>query len=290
MSVLSAHLDYTKPVGWSTRVKECDTCVGQGNSNAVQLTRKEDGFLWHCFRCTRSGFFSDTNASESQVKQLVETAGKNKRVNRPNTVKLPDDYTTTIPPKGLVQLYNMELDENDIKNHEIGWSPGHGRIIIPVYKYIGNSTGVAKKLVGVMGRKLNDDDPKKPKWWSQRQSDIKHPRFIVVPKAHADCRSVVIVENIFSAIKVSKATAWFSLALLTTYLPFELYRPLARYDHVHIWLDQDAFNKACKYQASLGNVGVTAHTHVTPNKPKDCTIPEIRSELGLTPMPSVITL
>jgi hypothetical protein len=141
-----------------------------------------------------------------------------------------------------------------------------------------------------MGRKLNDDDPKKPKWWAQRQSDIKHPRFIVVPKAHSDCRSVVIVENIFSAIKVSKATAWFSLALLTTYLPFELYRPLARYDHVHIWLDQDAFDKACKYQASLGNVGITAHTHVTPNKPKDCTIPEIRSELGLTPMPSVITL
>ena len=280
MSVLLEHLDYSMQDGQSKRVKECDNCVGQGNSNAVAITRKPDGFLWYCFRCSKSGFFRDTGASESQVKQLTESHDKKKSINRPEVVTLPPDFTDQLPPKALVQLYNMEIDPDDIKEHNIGWSPGHGRIIIPIYKYIGNANSLAKKLVGVMGRKLRDDPPEKPKWWTQRAADVKHPRFIVVPKAHTDCRTVVIVENIFSAIKCNKATGWFALALLTSYLPYELFQPLKLYEQVHLWLDQDAYGKACKYQAALGNVGVCATTHVTENKPKDCTINEIKEELG----------
>ena len=281
MSVLRDALDYSMQEGMSIRVRECDHCVGMGNSMAVQISRKEDGFLWHCFRCSKSGFFPDAGASESQVKKMVETTAKKKFINRPKVVTLPDDYTTTIPPKGLVELYNMELDPDDIERYDIGWCPSRGRIIVPVYKYIGSTSGIAKKLVGIMGRKLKDDDKEKPKWWSQRQEDIKHPRFIAPSKAHRDCRSVVIVENCFSAIKTTKVTGWFGLALLTSYLPYELYEPLRRYTAVHIWLDADAYGKACKYQAALGNRGINSVTHVTDKKPKDCTLAEIAEELGV---------
>lgn len=286
MSILIEHLDYSMQEGQSKRVKECDNCVGQGNSMAVQITRKADGFLVYCFRCSKSYFFPDEGASESQIKQIMESADKKTHVNRPDVVTLPDDYTTKLPPKAAVQLYNLEIMPDDIEKYDIGWCPSRGRIIVPVYKYIGMASGVAKKLVGVMGRKLADDPSDKPKWWTQRQADIKHPRFIALPEAFSDCRQVVVVENAFSAIKCSKATGWLSLALLTSYLPYELYRPLARYNEVHLWLDANAFDKACKYQAKLGNRGITCHTHVTDKKPKDCTIEEIQAELGVDMPPA----
>jgi hypothetical protein len=291
MSILLEHLDYSMQPGQGIRVKECDNCIGQGNSKAVQITRKEDGFLCYCFRCNKTRWFPDSGASESQVKSMVEAVGKHKKTNRPKVVTLPEDYTTALPPKAAVQLYNMELDPDDIQEHDIGWSPGHKRIIVPVYKWIAqsnrptaapgrNTIVLAKKLVGVMGRKLDDDDSDKPKWWTQRQEDIKHPRFVIPAKTLADCRKVIIVENCFSAIKCSKATGWFSIALLTSYLPYELYRPLQRYE-VHLWLDQDAYGKACKYQAELGNRGITAHTHVTKLKPKNYPLDDIPAELGV---------
>lgn len=284
MSVLRDELDFSMMEGQSKRAKECDGCVGMGNSMAVQITRKEDGFLWSCHRCRMagqerySGFFPDEGASESQVKKLMETNKKKKTNNRPVVVTMPEDYTTTIPPKELVNLYNMELDPDDIETHEIGYCPSRARIVVPIYKYIGNSNSLAKKLVGVMGRKSFDDTTDKPKWWTQRQADIKHPRFVVPAKAHTDCRKVVFVENIFSAIKVHKATGWFTIALLTTYFPYELQDPLRGYE-VWLWLDADAYGKACKYQATLGNCGITAHTVLTQRKPKDYPLDSVQGAL-----------
>ena len=184
-SILRDSLDYGMITGDSVRVKECDRCIGQGNSLAVQITRKEDGFLWHCFRCNKNGFFRDTGASPKQVQEIIENAGKEKRsINRPDQVRLPQDFTELLPPKALVQLYNLILTDEDIQRHDIGWSPGHKRIIIPVYKWGKGPGGWAKKLVGIMGRKLEvqpDDD--KPKWWSQRNNSVKHPRFVALAES-----------------------------------------------------------------------------------------------------------
>jgi len=284
MSVLTEHLDYSMAEGMGTRARECDRCVGQGNSMAVQITRKADGFLAYCFRCSKSYFFPDENASEKQVKQIMESSAKKTHVNRPDVVTLPDDYTTELPPKAAVQLYNLEIMPDEIEKYDIGWCPSRERIVVPVYQYRYSAThGLAKKLVGIMGRKLSDDTTDKPKWWSQRQADIKHPRYFAPAKAPTDRSKIVVVENCFSAIKVAEATGWASIALLTSYLPYELYGPLCKYNEVHLWLDADAYGKACQYQAKLGNRGVTAHTHVTydPPKPKDCTPAQIRSELGV---------
>lgn len=272
-SILYDHLDYGMNVGESIRVKECDTCIGQGRSNAVQITRKEDGFLWHCFRCAKvpgarsSGFFRDKNASPSQVQEIVKNANKKKVDNRPEVVVLPADFTSQIPPKGLVQLYDMQIEDSDIEWFDIGWSLSHARIIIPIYQYRrGDSGSWAKKLIGITGRKLDDAPESKPKWWSQRQKDIKHPRFVGLPTSILHPKQVVIVEDVFSAIRISN-TGRLSLALLTTYLPYELYPILQGWD-VHIWLDRDAYNKSTKYQASLGTNGVKASTILTKLDPK----------------------
>jgi hypothetical protein len=280
MSILREHLDYTWPVGKSDRFLECDTCEGRGNSKAVQITRKEDGFLWHCFRCDRSGFFSDEQASPDEVQALDKARSKAPVNTRPEVVTLPDDYTRDLPPKAAVWLYDMELDPEDIEAHEIGWSPGHKRIIVPVYKYIYSAkVGKAKKLVGVQGRKLPDDDTDKPKWSTTRQRDIKHPRFI--SPGDLSIKKVVLVENVFSAIKITKFTGFFAIALLTSYLPYELHRPLARYDHTYIWLDPDAYQKSVKYQMTLGSAGVTSTPILSPQKPKDTPSEILKKLLGV---------
>lgn len=262
--------------GDSCRVKECDNCIGQGNSPAVQITRKEDGFLWHCFRCSKSGFFPDKGASPKQVQEIVANAGKDKtKINRPEQVQLPEDFTELLPPKALVQLYNLRIMDDDIKYHEIGWSPSHARIIIPIFKWGNGPGGWAKKLVGVMGRKLEvqpDDD--KPKWWSQRNESVKHPRFVALPEQAKERKEVVIVEDIFSAIRISQV-GYISMALLTTYLPYELY-PYLRGWNVKIWLDADAYDKSVKYQAALGAHGITATALFTMLDPKEYDNDDIR--------------
>lgn len=269
MSVLSEALDYTKTEGETYRVKECNNCEGLGNSMAVQITRKADGFLWHCFRCTKSGFYSDTGASPKQVQEIVDNGNTKKKDTRPETVVLPSDFTTTIPPKPLVQLYDLAITDEDIVWFDIGWSPSHARIIVPIYKYAQTSDAWAKKLVGFVGRKLEDssEKDKKPKWYSVRQKDIKHSRFIGLPTKILHNRKVVIVEDVFSAIRIS-TTGTLAIALLTTYLPYELY-PVLKGWEVSIWLDADAYTKSVKYQAALGANGVQSHTIFTDKDPKE---------------------
>lgn len=260
-------LDYSKADGQSYRVRECKQCAGLGNTMAVQITRRADGFLWYCFRCRISGFVSDTKASPQQVQQVLQNGARPKKEDtRPLVVYLPDDYTVTIPPKALVQLYDLSLTDEDIERHEIGWSPSKTRIIVPVYKYGQGPGGWAKKLVGVMGRKLESDTTDKPKWWSIRQRDIKHPRFTAIPETIVHSKQVVFVEDIFSAIKVGN-TGRLCQSLLTTYLPYELYPLLKGWDTI-IWLDSDAYDKALKYVAQLGSNGVTARAVYTTKDPK----------------------
>jgi hypothetical protein len=271
-SILFDQLDYSMTVGMSIRVKECDTCVGQGRSKAVQITRKEDGFLWSCHRCRMagakkySGFFSDTGASPQQVAEVAANASKTKVDNRPEVVCLPADFTPTIPPQGLVQLYDIGITNEDIKYFDIGWSPDRGRIIVPVYRYRGQAGNWNKELVGIVGRKLEGAPEGDPKWWSQRQKDIKHARFIGMPTKILYPRQVVLVEDVFSAIRIS-TTGRLAIALLTTYLPYEIYPSLKGWD-VGIWLDEDAHGKAVKYQSALGTNAITAQIILTPLDPK----------------------
>jgi hypothetical protein len=166
-------------------------------------------------------------------------------------------------------MYDLGIENSDLSWFDVGWSASHARIIVPVYRYLkAQSSGDwAKKLIGVVGRKLEDSPESKPKWWSQRQKDIKHPRFIGLPTKILHPRQVVIVEDVFSAIRIS-TTGRLAIALLTTYLPYELYPVLQGWD-VRLWLDQDAFSKATKYQSVLGTNGITAQTILTDLDPKE---------------------
>ena len=282
MSVLWDTLDYSRPTGWSTRAKECDNCLGMGNSNAVQITRKEDGFLWHCFRCHKSGFFPDTKASPDAVKQLVaQLDNPQKMDNRPRVVTLPEDMSSELPPKALVYLYDRYFEPEDIGRFGIGWSQSYVRTVYPVFEYGTwklDWTWPSRKLIGWSGKKLDDDtNPKKPKWHTVRQRDTKHIRFVAPPLNWDRGKRVVLVEDIISAIRISQIGVM-GIALMTTYLPHEMYPLLKKWD-VSVWLDGDAYDKAAKYFASLNSNGVKASLVHTKKDPKDLSPEEIKEEL-----------
>jgi hypothetical protein len=175
-------------------------------------------------------------------------------------------------------MYDLGITDQDIERHDIGWSQSHARIIVPIYKYGKGPGGWAKKLVGVIGRKLDTDKEDKPKWWSVRQRDIKHPRFTAIPAGKIKHKKhVVFVEDVFSAIKVANA-GYICQALLTTYLPYELY-PVLQGWFTTIWLDSDAYNKAVKYVAQLGANGITSRAVHTDKDPKAYDTDEIEEEL-----------
>jgi hypothetical protein len=275
-------LDYSMVPGQSKRIRECRRCIGTGNSKAVQVTRKEDGFLAYCFRCNKTYFYRDTGASPQQVQEVIKNAGKKKEPsnNRPAVVTLPGDYTSDLPPSGLVQLYNLRLTDEDIKRHDIGWSPSSARIIIPVYKYGRGPGGWSKKLVGHLGRRVDslcESTPDKPKWATVRQADVKHPRFVALPTTIHKDKEVVIVEDVFSAIRVASC-GYMCMSLLTTYLPYELYPMLAGWK-VYIWLDSDAYEKAVKYHAALCSNNVNATTIYTDLDPKTYDDHEIKEAI-----------
>ena len=159
-SIIYDSLDYSMLVGDSYRIKECPNCIGMGNSNAVQITRKEDGFVWNCFRCMKvpgqkhAGFVPDKNVSPKQAMELINNVNKKKENTRPQVVVLPTDITYTLPPKALVQLYDNQIMDIDMQAHEIGWSPSHARIIIPLFKYGNGPGGGLKSLLGILDGRL----------------------------------------------------------------------------------------------------------------------------------------
>jgi hypothetical protein len=288
MGVIEEALDYSWNVGQSGRIRECPQCIGMGNSDAVQVTRKEDGFLWHCFRCTKSGFIRDAGAAPSQVQAMANRKPAGPMNNKPEVVRLPDDCISELIPQALVDLYTFDIDDEDIKLYNIKWSWQHERIIFPCYKWaplrdeVFRETGViwSKKLSGWAGKKLSTDDNKdKPKWHIVRQLDIKHLHFtakaqdITCSLSARAVNQVVIVEDPISAIRVARA-GYHCISLLTTYLPDTLVTRLRDW-LVTMWLDEDAYNKAIKYIKKLGSNGIWTKLVRTPKDPKAYTQEEI---------------
>ena len=281
MSINETYVDYTMAVGQSVRKRECDSCLGMGNSNAVAVTRKEDGFLIYCFRCAKTYFISDSNASPSQVNAMYKGSKKKKFNSKPKIVRLPPDFTNELPSPALVDLYKFDIEERDMKFYNIGWTPERERIIFPIYKYgkFDSETGWAVKLIGYAGKKLESDTNKdKPKWSTVRQESIKHIKFIGVPDGKLDPTTVVLVEDPISAIRVADA-GYLSIGLMTTYLPDDLL-PRLKGKRTVIWLDDDAYPKAVKYVGKLGANGITSNVCHTSLDPKCYSRDEIKEEVS----------
>ncbi len=205
-------------LGQSRRVQHC------GNSTSMKVTHDDEGLSAYCFRCSEHGFkshgirrLSDVFAEREFIKQGVQ---------------LPLDYTQVIPTIPATWLYKSGVSAPIAASYGVGWSERMRRVILPVYAGSGWSD-----LAVIQARAV--DAGHMPKYLNQ-EGVGKGGVLFVAHRAREvpSCTSVVITEDILSAIRVDGAGVP-AVSTLGTKLSDAQAGLLMQYDEIIIWLDPD---------------------------------------------------
>jgi len=227
------------------RKEACPECRKIGNDRSGDnLAVYSDGHS-HCYRC---GYHSNrTRVTNTTTSSLS------------HTIVLPADVTTELPYEARQWLNKYELTRLDISRNHVMWSEKYSRIVFPYF----NET----ELLAWQGRYIGEDKTK-AKWFSQGKiHEIIHPL-----QVHQ--RQAVLVEDIVSAIKVSKicgAIPIFGSSVSTK----QILRLKSIVDEVWFWLDPDMRGKSLKLAHISNTLGLTAHTIFSDKDPKEHSHEEI---------------
>ena len=199
---------------------------------------------YYCFGCSH---WKAKNDLESVRSRLQSTPAM-------PSGKLNLNITDTIPQQAVQWLLQYGITKSDVETYKIGWCNNNQVLVLintPDY-YQGRSfNGVKYKSKG-----------KKPLLW-YGNGDI-----------------LVCVEDVISAIKVSKANNVTATPLLGSSMPLELTETiLERFKTVKVWLDRDKAIEAVKMVRNLRQKGVDADVIVTDKDPKEYTTGEINEWL-----------
>ena len=229
------------------RNERCPECAKHGNDRSGDnLAVYSDGHTY-CFRC---GFGSRRTRIAERVERCEET------------VVLPADVDTELPYEARKWLEQYNLSRLDLIKHHVMWSPSLQRIIFPYFDQTG--------LLAWQGRYVGEE--KKAKWFSQGKiHEIIHP-------INVNKREAVLVEDIISAIKVSKVKG--AIPLFGSSISGKHFLRLKKVvDRVWVWLDPDMRSKSLK-MASLGKLlDMDTHVIFSDKDPKEEDDETIRSKL-----------
>lgn len=221
------------PQGQHTRI---DCKCGKGKTLVVNNNDKY--YSAHCFRCDYSPYHDkgiQTLAQLAHIKQLNEVA------NEPIQIELPRDFTHDIPIEGRLWLYKGGISPTVWKRYGIGYSPHMQRVVLPVYDRQGTLIWLQARAV------LTGQIPK--------YIQPALPRDAIMFWAHTTVtvsKTVVVVEDILSAIRVGRHTR--CVSLLGTKISGVQANRLSNYDRVITWLDDDKAGQtgAYKIRRTLG--------------------------------------
>ena len=217
----------------------CEYCGSR--DNAYQYP---DG-IW-CFGCKR---YTPNKTSINNVKETLHgtknTTGK--------SYSIPTDCSFTIPPVPYLWLSNYGLTNDEIQRNNIKWSESKKSLVFPIYN---NS-----ELVFWQERKFGTD-----KRWISHGSK---------PDAVLGAGDpLVLVEDIISAIRVSKVTA--CKPLFGSAINVNIFlRIKEKYSACKIWLDYDKAKDSIKY-ATQGSMFIPTQSIITIKDPKCYTTKEIK--------------
>jgi len=226
----------------------CPKCRSIGNDKSGDnLGVWSDGSTY-CFNCGyTSGRKKITQTNSPTQSQIV----------------LPSDVVTQLPYEARQWLNKYELTRLDISRNHIMWSEKYSRIVFPYF----NET----ELLAWQGRYIGEDKTK-AKWFSQGKiHEIIHP-------LQVKNRFAVIVEDIVSAIKVSKicgAIPIFGSSISTK----QWLRLKTIVDRSCLWLDPDLRGKSLTIARVGTLLGVPTHPIFSDKDPKEHTIDFIADTL-----------
>lgn len=240
------------------RKERCPACARLGNDRSGDNLAVYSDHHTYCYKCgygsRRKSF---TRPVEKSATELV----------------LPSDVTSELPFEARAWLGQYSLARLDIQENNIMWSPHWSRIIFPYF----DDTG----LIAWQGRyvpcgqnKVEVNGKSPAKWFSQGKiHEIIHP--IKVCK-----REAVLVEDIISAIKVSKVMG--AIPIFGSSVSVKhLLRLKKIVDRVWYWLDPDMRSKSVSMASTARLYGLDAKVIFSDKDPKEHTIEEIKTYLHL---------
>jgi len=276
--------------GETVRIKHIHTSDGEecsaNKDAALAITRKADGWWWHCFRCGESGFKQDSAVKVAQVEKhlaalrYVAPYKSEERVTLPNDFMLCKDTPNInkyVPKQVYHWLWQNNIHGEIFQKYEVGWSDYYQRCIIPIYEPICFRKDIInRKLVGWIGRDVRAIS----KEWRKKDSI---PKYILRKSkrynriyfhAYAASDDYVIVEDVLSAMKVNFVCGVNTVALLTTSIPTSMLLKL-KGKNIILWLDHDQlFNviATCIKGTNLGLNIKHIHTKRDPKSINDFAI------------------
>jgi len=238
------------------RHERCPVCAAQGKDrNGNNLGVYSDGSCY-CFSC---GY----TKSSKGIERLKEATQKGDTI-LASPIYLPGDSTLELPGLARDYLRNYSLTEEDINVNRIMWSEQYQRVIFPYFDGGG--------LLGWQGRYLGSNSGK-GKWFSQGDlKDILH--ICETARTHHDQRSIVLVEDIISAIRVGHTNP--AAPLFGSHLSTKTalrYNKL--YDNIILWLDKDKELYSIKVAQQLRAMGIPCRSVITDKDPKEYSDTEI---------------
>lgn len=245
----------------------CPRCRGgSSGEKSLQVSRKGGKLYYHCYRatCGHKSYTKSRRHSSSAPQKKAYTP-----------------FTHPIQPLSDVQLDFMSalfgFNELELQRERVSWCPDLQRVVYTRFSVEGDTIGhIARYYPHLTSRKLS---PKTVNYYSRSPDDIKLPiHFPRGSQSHSK-RSLVLVEDIPSAIKVSRIQA--CAALCGTYFPAHHAALLSKAGvrNLIIWLDSDVVRKSWKFAREYTCFFDSIEVIVTERDPKDLGYGEIVKQL-----------
>jgi len=251
---------------WVTSKEQCPRCKQLGKDRSEDnLAVYSDGHKF-CFSC---GYGVYLNGIDHLKSKLNPEASQLKE----ELIYLPVDCDVNYPKRVLSWLNLYKIGENDLYKHNVMWSESMQRLIFPVY-----NTKKDRALTAWQGRAFHLSPAqlaRAPKWFGR--GNLKQTLNII-----GSGSTLVIVEDILSAIKITKAGSK-ALPIYGSFIGRDRFKEILRYldgtKKVYVWLDKDKWKESVREARMARLCGLDCGVINTDLDPKLVSLTEIRNKL-----------
>jgi hypothetical protein len=226
-------LDRLAPADTGTNRHNHDHCpAGADTKRRLYVTRKEDGsVVGYCHNCGNSGV--SVHRGHHHRRSSVGSDVRN-RTERKITMPLNLEFDFDKWPKAAIDWVNKAgIPLHILHKYALAYDLDSKRVVIPKYN-------VDSELVMYQSRNVGLDDG--PKYVTVKEGDKDH--YCALPcglvTSHQQRNTLVVVEDMLSAIKMAELGGYDALPLFSSNVEFlKLLTHLRNYDTIVVWLDND---------------------------------------------------
>lgn len=229
-----------------------------GPGKTAHISNNPSYYRYYCYRCSKEETIQKENRKITDLKikgneicQIDQT--------------LPEDYVMDLPDPAIVWLWNRGIGTYLQQQYKLGWSEELNRLIVPYYKKNELIAILARDITGKMERKALNSENRKDSWFYSIKAESKG-------------KTLVLVEDCFSAMKVGEIEA--CVALNGTSLDNSGLKKCLVWKKIIIMLDPDKAGKnaSIKIKHKLQSL-VETKIVCPPRDPKYLSIQELKELL-----------